>query len=117
MHRGRHGPPRDLRPTVRNRDRMLLMQTQKHGGTFVPEPIDEAVMESAKAGPRVEGNVGNVKSAQGIGSDIAAKTSVGCQRPDRPLPGSPGRYADTLIPELIDHGDAPGVPHISPLPE
>jgi hypothetical protein len=51
---------------------MPLVEAQHHARTLVSEMIDEAVVEPAKAGARIERHIGSVKGAQSFGNGVAS---------------------------------------------
>ena len=72
----------DLGITVRKRHRMLFMQAKQHLRLLIAEVVDDAVMQAAEAGARVERNEGKVQRPQHVGDDIAAigLTRLACLR-------------------------------------
>ena len=76
---------------MRDRDRAFLVQAEQHLRPFVAEIIDEAVVQPAIAGPRIEGDIGDVGRAQRIGHDVAAEASGVDARGHRTIDGGQAR--------------------------
>ncbi len=74
MHRGSHRLAGDLGIAVRDGDGALLVQAEQHLRPLVAEVIDDAVVEAAIAGARIERDVGHAGGAQRVGRDIAAES-------------------------------------------
>ena len=73
MQCNRHRLPGHLGITVRDRHRVLLVQTQKHLRIAIAEIVDEAVVQAAKARAGNERDIGQHERAQRFGDDVAAK--------------------------------------------
>ena len=69
----RHRPTGHPRVPVRERDRVLFVQTEQDPGVDVAEMIDEAVVQAAKAGTRRERDVLELERAQEFRQRIAAE--------------------------------------------
>ena len=72
MQRDRERSPGDARIAVRERDRALLVQAEQHLRPRVAEIVDQAVVQAAIAGARIERDIGNLERAQQLCDDIAA---------------------------------------------
>ena len=73
MHRRRHRLAGDLGVAMRDGDRAFLVQAEQHLRPLIAEVIDDAVVEAAIAGARIERDVGHAGGAQRVGRDIAAE--------------------------------------------
>src|SRR5207302_6465154 len=68
----RHRLPGHLGITVRDRDRVLLVQAQKYLRIAIAEIVDEAVVQAAEARAGNERDIGQRERAQRVGDDVAA---------------------------------------------
>jgi hypothetical protein len=59
---------------MRDGDRAFLMQAEQHLRPLVAEVVDQAVVQAAIAGARIERDIGDVERAQRIGHHVAAET-------------------------------------------
>ena len=82
-HRGVHQPdvrmqrdgkrvPGDARIAVGERDRALFVHAEQELGAGIPQMVDQAVVQAAKARPRRKRDVGKLQRAQQIGDRVAA---------------------------------------------
>ena len=62
---------------------VLFMKHQQHLGIIVPQMIDQAVMQAAKAGAWVEKHIGNAQRPQHVRDGIAAPIGFVRRRRDR----------------------------------
>ena len=69
-----HGFAGDLGIAVRNGDRMLFVQAQKHLRPFITEIIDQTVVQAPIAGTGIERDERNVERAERIGDDVATES-------------------------------------------
>src|SRR5262249_2570435 len=58
--------------TVRDSDRVILVHAQQDRRHLVAEMIDEAVVQTAIAGARVEADIADAEAAQHLRGDVAA---------------------------------------------
>jgi hypothetical protein len=65
-----------LAQALGDRHRVLLVQAQQHLWRFVAQVVDEAVMEAAIAGARIERDERDAKVAQRLGDRVAAEQGV-----------------------------------------
>ena len=71
MQRDGHRASRHARIAVRDRDRVFFVHRQKQRRALIAKVIDEAVVQTAKAGARRECDELDVEGAQHLGDDIA----------------------------------------------
>ena len=83
MDGGGHRLAGDRGVALRDGDRVLLVQAQKHSRVLVAEIIDDAVVQAAIAGAGIERDIGNVKGAKGFRHHIAAENSAFARRSAR----------------------------------
>jgi len=91
MYGRRHRLAGDLGIAVGDRDRAFLVQAEQHLRPLIAEIIDEAVVQPAIAGPRIEGDIGDVSCAQRIGHNIAAEARGVDARRHRTIEGGQAR--------------------------
>ena len=58
---------------VRDGDRVLLVQAEQHLRLLVAEIVDQAVVQAAIAGARIERDIFDAGCAQRVGRDVAAE--------------------------------------------
>ena len=73
---------------VRDRDRVLLVQTQQHLRVAVAEQVDEAVVQPAIGGAGVQRDIGQVKFAQHQRDRVAAPVIARLVGENGPLDGA-----------------------------
>src|SRR5262245_18848548 len=104
MDRRRHSAASDLGPAMRDRHGMFFMQAKEDRRAVVTKPIDQAIVQTAQAGTRIESDVGNLERAQGVGGSVAAEPAVTSKRGDRALQRvSVLKFAAFLALRPIDH--------------
>ncbi len=100
----RHGATGHLGVAMRDGDGVLLVQAQQHLRALVAEVVDQAVVQSAKAGAGIDGDIGDVERAQRFGDSIAAEPAIASKRGDRALQrGSVPKLGAFLALRPIDH--------------
>src|SRR5204863_874329 len=67
----------DLRIALRDRDRMLFVQTEQHLRSRIAEEIDETVVETAIARAGIERDVRNAERAERRRDDVTTERGFG----------------------------------------
>ena len=73
-----HHAARGLGISLRDCHRVFLVQAQQHLRRGVAQVVDQAVVQAAVAGPRVEGQPGHTEGAQARGDGVAAPGARCC---------------------------------------